>query len=118
MWCRSRGSPNRAMNDLKARLIALAAAERTITYGHLAEELAVRIGVLISALEDLMAEDHSAGRPLLAVVCTSRIYAYMPAEGFFIKALELGIDIGDRAAFVISQRAALRVLYGGDTPSP
>jgi hypothetical protein len=44
------------------------------------------------------------------------LHAYMPAEGFFIKALELGLDIPDRPAFVIAERAALRAFYSGVTP--
>jgi hypothetical protein len=116
------------VTSLKARLEALAAADRTITYGRIAEEMGLRIGVVTAALEELMEQDHAAGRPLLAAVCVSRIHGYLPAEGFFIKALELGIEVGDRpleigvyegdrAAFVISQRAALHALYGGATPT-
>jgi hypothetical protein len=114
------------MSEVARRLKELAAADQTITYGHLAQELGLRIGVVIAALEELMEQDHAAGRPLLAAVCVSRIHGYLPAEGFFIKALELGIEIGDRpvevgvywgdrAEFVINQRAALRALYGGAT---
>jgi hypothetical protein len=104
------------MNDLKARLVGLAAIEGLITYGELARGLDMRFGALIATLEQLMEQDHCAGRPLLAVVCISRLHAYMPAEGFFIKALELGLDIPDRPAFVIAERAALRAFYSGVTP--
>lgn len=118
MWCRSRGWLNRAMNDLTARLVALAAAGQTITYGTLARDLGLRIAALTAALEAMMAADLVAGRPLLASVCAGKLTGLAPAEGFFIKALELGLDVADRAAFVQRQRAALRALYGGDTPAP
>jgi hypothetical protein len=101
---------------LEYRLISLAAVEHTITYGRLAEEMGLRFRDLISALEQLMERDCKAGLPLLAAVCVSRLYAYMPANGFFIKARELGYKIEDEATFIINERAALRALYGGATP--
>jgi hypothetical protein len=110
------------MNDrLIARLHALAAGQKTITYGALAAELDLRIGVLTGALEDLMCADALAGRPFLAAVCAGRLNNDLPARGFFDLAARLGRDIGDPAAFVMAERAALfaRLAEGygkGDRP--
>jgi hypothetical protein len=115
MWSRSHGWQNRAMNDLTARLVALAATGQTITYGALARDLGLRMAELTAMLEAEMAADHAAGRPLLAAVCAGRLNNGQPAEGFFIKALELGLDVTDRAGLVQCQRAALHALYRGAT---
>jgi hypothetical protein len=115
-------SPNRGMNDrLIARLHELAAEQKTITYGALAAELELRIGVLTDALEDLMQADALAGRPFLAAICAGRLNNGLPARGFFDLAARLGRDIGDPAAFVMAERAALFVRNGqgygkGDRP--
>jgi hypothetical protein len=102
--------------NLEARLQVIAARGGTKTYGELARESELRVAELTSALEVLMEADYWAGRPILAAVCAGRMNNGMPAEGFFIKALELGINVGDRAQFIVSQRSALRALYGGATP--
>jgi hypothetical protein len=93
---------------LDAHLAALAAAGETITYGALAHRLGWRIGVLTAALEATMAVDAAAGKPLRAALCAGRMNDGMPAEGFFIKALELGLDVADRGGFVAAQRLALQ----------
>jgi hypothetical protein len=95
------------MSDLRARLMAVAAAGQTVGYGDLARELRVRVSVLTDALETLMAEDAAAGQPLLAVVCAGRLSGGMPARGFFEAAALLGRDVADPAGFVALERAAL-----------
>ena len=95
------------MNDLRARLMAVAARGETIGYGPLARGLGLRVAVLTDALEALMAEDTAAGRPLLAVVCEGRLNAGLPARGFFAAAALLGRDVSDPVGFVQSERAAL-----------
>jgi hypothetical protein len=106
---RSHGWPNRVKTRLEARLAVLAAAGQTITYGALARELDLRIGVLTAALEALMAEDAATGGPLRAALCAARAGDGLPARGFFDCALGLGYEIGDPAAFVAEHRAALRL---------
>jgi hypothetical protein len=106
------------MSPLEAHLAALGAAGETITYGTLARELGWRMGALTAALEALMEVDHAHGHALRAVVCAGRLNHGMPAEGFFIKALALDIDVSDRAAFVQGQRAALLAAAEQATSAP
>jgi hypothetical protein len=106
------------MNDLRARLMTLAAQGETVGYGALAAAYGVRIGVLTDALEALMAEDAAAGRPLLAVVCEGRLNGGMPARGFFAAAAVLGRDVRDPVGFVALERAALVTQAGGQPPDP
>jgi hypothetical protein len=92
---------------LVLRLHEVAFQGQTITYGALAREFSVRIAELTTALEELMAEDAAAGRPLLAVVCEGRLSNGMPARGFFEAAARLGRDVADPVGFVVVERAAL-----------
>lgn len=95
------------MSPLEARLAALAATGRTVTYGALAAELGLRIGELTAALEALMVIDAARGLPLRAALCEGRLERELPAPGFFLKAVELGFDVSDPAGFVAAQRAGL-----------
>lgn len=95
------------MNDLAARLTMLAARGETESYGDMARGLGLRIGALTSALEDLMAMDAAAGKPLRAALCRARLGDGMPARGFFEAAAALGFDVSDPAGFVAQQRAGL-----------
>ncbi len=97
------------MSALEARLADLAARGDTITYGALARELGLRIGVLTSALEALMEADAIAGRPFRAAVCTARLSPdALPAPGFFEKAASLGRIADDRVLFTRDQRTRLQ----------
>ncbi len=96
------------MTLLETRLAALAAAGETVTYGGLARELGLRVAELSAALEALMDEDAAAGRPFRAALCAQRHSPQgLPAPGFFLKAAELGVDIGDPATFAAEQRRLL-----------
>jgi len=95
------------MTPLEARLEALAAAGQTVTYGTLARDLGLRMAELTAELEGLMAEDAAANRPLRAALCAGKLSQGLPAQGFFLKCAELGLDVGDPAAFVADQRAKL-----------
>ncbi|THD82898.1 hypothetical protein E7811_12155 [Aliigemmobacter aestuarii] len=92
---------------LEARLAALAAEGRTVTYGQLARDLGWRMAELTAALEALMEADAERGAPLRAALCEGRLAGGMPARGFFDKAAALGIDIRDPEGFVAAQRTAL-----------
>lgn len=100
------------MSPLEARLAALAATRGTVTYGALARDLGLRIGDLTAALEATMIADARAGRPLRAALCEGKLSRGLPAQGFFLKCAELGLDVGDPAAFVADHRAQL---FGTDT---
>ncbi len=95
------------MIRLEAYLLALAAAGRTTTYGALSRDLGVRIGEVTAGLENLMEQDAQARRPLRAALCKGKLSQGLPAQGFFLKCAELGIDVGDPVAFVADQRARL-----------
>lgn len=100
------------MENLKARLIHLAALGQTITYGDLAREMALpapAIQTLTEMLETLMEQDAAAGRPFLAAVMAGRLGDGMPSLGFFEKAAELDAALtSDPEEFVLAQRQALR----------
>ena len=49
-----------------------------------------RIHDLTLALEDLIREDHRAGRPLLAALAVSRAGPGLPGRGYFLLLNELG----------------------------
>jgi hypothetical protein len=84
-------------------LLRLADQRRTATYHELATLAAVppphRIHNLTLLLEDLIREDHAAGRPLLAAGAVSRAQNGIPGPGFFQLLQELGRYRGaDRGA--------------------
>lgn len=113
MNCLNASRPHlKPVTALEIELATIAAAGGTITYGALAQRLGCRIGDLTKALEAMMAVDAAAGKPLRAAVCAGRLNNGIPAEGFFIKALELGFDVADRNTFVASQRLALKMMHG------
>jgi hypothetical protein len=97
------------MTPLDARLATLAARGETISYGALARELGLRIGVLTAALEASMEADAVAGRPFRAAICAARLSPdALPAPGFFAKAAALGRPAEDPATFVSQERARLQ----------
>ena len=95
------------MTPLEARLAALAAEGRTVTYGALARDLGLRMGELTARLEALMEQDAAQGRPLRAALCEGKLSQGIPAQGFFLKCAELGLQVSDPVAFVARQRAQL-----------
>lgn len=70
------------------------ASELPLTYRQLAEALALEpprtIQRVARALEVLMREDVSAGRPMIAALVVSRRGEGLPAAGFFELAVALG----------------------------
>src|SRR5690606_20506902 len=84
---------------LRKVLLEQARAGSLMTYRQLAERLSLRppgtIRRVAEALEILMTEDASAGRPLVAAFCVSRLGEGLPARGFFLKARDLGLFSGD-----------------------
>ena len=84
---------------LRELLGGLARERRTITYRELAQRAEVppphSIHKLTLTLEDLVREDHAAGRPLLAALAVSRGGAGLPGRGFFELLQSLGRHQGD-----------------------
>jgi hypothetical protein len=106
---------------LRKALIDQAQAGSTMTYGELANRLALEppytIRRLIKALEALMEEDVADGRPMLSAICVSKTRAGIPQLGFFLTAQALGVFSGDPTgpeAFAFHARELQRVLslYG------
>ena len=95
------------MTPLEACLAALAAQGRTVTYGTLARDLGLRMAEVTAGLEVLMERDAAVGQPLRAALCEGKLSQGLPAQGFFLKCAELGLDVGDPVAFVTQQRAQL-----------
>ncbi|MBN9548957.1 MAG: hypothetical protein J0H31_08775 [Alphaproteobacteria bacterium] len=83
---------------LRQILIELAQTETLVTYKDLAERLCLMppqtIHRAAGLLENLMAEDAEAGRPLLAALCVGRLRNDLPARGFFMTAEALGLFAG------------------------
>lgn len=88
---------------LEAALADLAKRRATTTYGALAAELGLtgpgRIARLTTALERLMEDDATSGRPLHAALVVGRASGGLPARGFFDKAAALGYDVADPGSF-------------------
>ncbi len=79
---------------LRQALSVCAAAGETVTYRELAQRVAFpgphSIHRLTLLLEELVREDHAAGRPLLAALAVSRAQNGIPGRGFFQLLNELG----------------------------
>ena len=109
---------------LRATLVPLARARRTITYRDLAARVPVPpphgIHKLTLALEALMREDHLADRPLLAALAVSQTAPGIPGRGFFHLLAELGRyagpDRGETAAAAHAAELAQAFAYWGAGP--
>lgn len=81
-------------SKLRSTLLNCAKTRKTITYRDLVAEAQVPpphgIHKTTLALEDLIREDHAAGRPLLAALAVSRGNRGLPGHGFFHLLSELG----------------------------
>jgi hypothetical protein len=102
---------------LRRLLEARAARGDVLTYAQTAQALALQgpqtIHRLALMLEELIAEDAAAGRPLVASLVVSRA-GPLPKPGFFACAAKHGIYAGDEegaeaAAFHAAQIAALQI---------
>lgn len=102
------------MNDLATRLAELARRGEATTYAALARELGWRMSVLTQALETSMVEDAAAGRPFRAVLLESRLTPGLPAEGFFLKAMELSRPIARSPEAILRERTAVRLALASD----
>ncbi len=109
---------------LRATLVPLARARRTITYRDLAARVPVPpphgIHKLTLALEALMREDHLAERPLLAALVVSKTAPGIPGQGFFQLLAELGRyagpDRGETAAAAHAAELAQSFAHWGADP--
>ena len=107
---------------LQAVLEDLAPQGCSITY----RELAAAAGILpphsihrvTEALEELIRQDHAAGRPLLAALAVSRGAAGIPGPGFFMLLQSLGRyrgpPKGPEAAACHARELAAALAYWGD----
>lgn len=88
-------------------------ARRTVTYQALAKEVGLApphsIHRLTLILEELIREDHSAGRPLVAAAACGR--HGLPGRGFFMLLAELGRGEGEPEALYAAERAAAEAYY-------
>lgn len=96
---------------VRACLMRLAAERRAASYHELAAMAGVppphRIHRLTLMLEELVREDHAAGRPLLAACAVSRAQNGVPGPGYFQLLQELGRYRGaDRGAQAAACHAA------------
>ena len=111
---------------VRAALLPLAKAGRSITYRDLAGLVPVPpphgIHKLTLALEDLVREDHAAGRPLIAALAVSRVGGAtpgqsMPGRGFFMLLNDLGRyagpDRGPEAARAHAAELSAALAYWG-----
>ncbi|GAB4359238.1 MAG: hypothetical protein Kow00114_12030 [Kiloniellaceae bacterium] len=106
----------RLMTALRRDLIACARAGETVSYQDLAWRVPVppphAIHRLTALLEELVREDHAAGRPLLAALAVSRTQRNaqgegIPGRGFFQLLRDLGRYAGpDQGPEAAAQHAA------------
>lgn len=101
------------LDALRKLLDTLRARRRTMTYREAAEALELgpphRIRQLTRMLEQILAEDATAGRPPRAALIVSRIRDGMPAPGFFERAKALGLCRDETPA--LCQRRWLDTLF-------
>ncbi|WP_282604993.1 hypothetical protein [Pelagibius sp. Alg239-R121] len=103
-------------------LIACARTGNTISYRDLVARADVPpphgIHKTTLALENLVREDHAAGRPLLAAFAVSRANAGLPGQGFFHLLAELGRyngpDRGPQAEEVFGRELKAALQYWGE----
>ena len=92
-------SPATLARQLRALLQARVAQRLPITYQEAAKGLLLAspnaIHQITTALEQLMAEDAAAGRPLIAAMVISKARTGLPALGFFACAERLGRFTGE-----------------------
>lgn len=108
-----------SLDELRRALKAQARLGQPVTYAALAQRLGLRerhrIHRLTLALEELLRQDHAAGRPLLAALAVGR--AGLPGRGFFLLLSELGRyggpDSGDAAAAHYGRELATALAYWG-----
>ena len=106
---------------MRAALLPLARARRTVTYRDLVALVPVapphRIHRLTLALEDLIRADHAAGRPLIAALAVSRAGGGIPGRGFFQLLADLGRydgpDQGPPAAAAHARELEAALAYWG-----
>ncbi len=112
---------------IRGVLLEVARTQGLISYRELASRLGLRpplsIHRVTTGLEALMAEDATAGRPLLAALCVSRMGHGLPTRGFFIDAAALGLFSGDpegpeARAFHTRELARVRAFYGAALSAP
>ncbi len=105
--------------------MALASAQRanqTITYGELADAAKIpsphRIHKLTQWLESSMRKDHAAGDPLRAALVISRNRNGLPAPGFFLLCVKLGLHQGATSGrpAVEFHKAAITKLWQKSNP--
>ena len=87
---------------LRTHLEACAVLGQTLTYLEAAQALQLvppqTIHQITNALEQLMAEDVAAGRPMIAALVVGKRRDGLPAPGFFECAAQLGRFAGDICA--------------------
>ena len=111
---------------LRACLTRLAEERRTASYNELATLAGVppphRIHTLTLLLEELIREDHAAGRPLLAACAVSRAQNGVPGPGYFQLLHALGRyegpDRGTEAAACHRAELAAAWDYWGGREAP
>jgi hypothetical protein len=94
------------MDQLRERLVEVAAAGDTISYDALRAELGL-IGDLVPALRALSEAEDDAGRGLLTAVVV-RADTGRPGAGWFRLAAERGRDVSDEDAAWRAERERLR----------
>jgi hypothetical protein len=111
---------------LRRALQDCARAGETVTYRDLAARVAFpgphAIHRLTELLEDLIRQDHVAGRPLLAALAVSRAQNGVPGRGFFQLLTELGRydgpDQGPAAAAQHARELSAAIAYWSRSAQP
>ena len=108
---------------LRQALIDQAQIGNPTTYRDLANRLGLEppntIHCITEALESLMEDDVTAGRPILSAICISKMRTGIPARGFFLAAEALGVFAGDPRArrHVLSTHSNYSVCFHSIEPA-
>lgn len=111
---------------IKAHLCQLPPSALPVTYQALAQALDLAppntIHQLTTGLEELMAQDAHAGRPLIAALVTSKTRGGLPAPGFFEAATQVqrfqGEISGPEAAAFYAAEFKAAVAFWCSAPTP
>ena len=104
-------------NEVRDLLIYQTQKNQPIGYGGLCRKITtVKIGPTDDVLHDVLGEvsvvEHKKGNGMLsAFVGKEDKEHFLPGDGFFKQAIDLGVHIGNREAFVKSERAKVHQAF-------
>jgi hypothetical protein len=111
------GEYDDAREEARAKMIDVARAGHTITYGNLVGhihtwQLDPHGETLARILDDIFTSEHHAGHGMLSAVVIHATDDYLPGPGFFKLAGQFGHDASDRVAFHAAELQRVHDAFG------